>query len=449
MSLAALGLALSLAAGAARLAVTPDLARHFPIYIGGFGQNRIAAGVHDELWARCLALDDGWGPVVLCGVDSIGLFLEDVEAIRTQAKRRAPQIRYLLVAALHDHQAPDTMGLWGPAPLVSGIHDGYQAWLLERVALAAAQAVQSLRPARLQLAAVHRPELHSFLHDTRPPVVHDAELIVLRAQDRRGRTIATLVNWANHPEALGSRNTLLTADYPASLYSRLEERLGGVAVFLNGAVGGMQSPLGATVTDPHTGKPAEKDTFRFAQIIGHRVADLAADAVSKAPPVAIDRIEAREREVFVPLANKLYRAASAAGVFKGRKPLHTNGQDLKTLVGLIRFRNQNQPVLEMALVPGELYPELSVGGITRYPGADFPDAPEEPAIKKAMSAPFRMLVGLANDEIGYILPRAEWDEQPPWLQNAPKRWYGEVNSVGSEAAPVIVKQVVDLIRGVE
>ncbi len=41
-----------------------------------------------------------------------------------------------------------------------------------------------------------------------------------------------------------------------------------------------------------------------------------------------------------------------------------------------------------------------------------------------------MLIGLADDEIGYIIPKAEWDEKPPYLQNAPKAWYGEENSVG-------------------
>ena len=68
---------------------------------------------------------------------------------------------------------------------------------------------------------------------------------------------------------------------------------------------------------------------------------------------------------------------------------------------------------------------MSVGGIARYAGADFPDAPIEPPIKKLMSARFKMLAGLANDEIGYIIPKAEWDETSPWLNNAPENWYGE------------------------
>ena len=41
------------------------------------------------------------------------------------------------------------------------------------------------------------------------------------------------------------------------------------------------------------------------------------------------------------------------------------------------FIARGKPFLEIALVPGELYPELSVGGVQRYSGADFPDAPIE------------------------------------------------------------------------
>ena len=60
--------------------------------------------------------------------------------------------------------------------------------------------------------------------------------------------------------------------------------------------------------------------------------------------------------------------------------------------------------------------------------------------------PFDQLFGLANDEVGYIIPKAEWDQQQPWLQNASKSWYGEVNSVGPDAAPRIAEALRSLIR---
>ena len=104
----------------------------------------------------------------------------------------------------------------------------------------------------------------------------------------------------------------------------------------------------------------------------------------------------------------------------------------------------SQPVLAVALVPGEMYPELSVGGVERYAGADFPDAPIETPIKPMLHAQFKMLIGLAGDEIGYIIPKAEWDEKAPYLQNARKAWYGEENSVGPDAAARIAAAMQEL-----
>jgi hypothetical protein len=76
----------------------------------------------------------------------------------------------------------------------------------------------------------------------------------------------------------------------------------------------------------------------------------------------------------------------------------------------------------------------------------FPGRPVEPAIKSFLKAEHRMLIALADDEIGYIIPKAEWDEKAPYLNNAAKRWYGEVNSVGPEAASRIAAALQELLR---
>jgi hypothetical protein len=332
------------------------------------------------------------------------------------------------------------MGLWGPAPGQTGINEEYNLFLIERAAEAVAEAVKNLRPAEVRLAKTRTSELDSFIADTRPPVVLDTEVVALALTAENGKRIATLVNWANHPEVLGSRNTLVTSDYLASFYTRLEKRAGGLAVFVNGALGGMMSPLGAKVAG------ASEESFEKAELIGTRLAEAAHAALKNAPTVPIETINFREQIVEIPVANKQYHAAAKAGLFQGRKEFTARGA-VRAPVGFFRLSSGREPVLECALIPGELYPEISVGGIERFPGADYPDAPLEPAIKKSMKAPFRMLIGLANDEIGYILPKAEWDEQEPWLKNASKRWYGEVNSVGPEAAPMIVRTVRELLGG--
>ena len=92
----------------------------------------------------------------------------------------------------------------------------------------------------------------------------------------------------------------------------------------------------------------------------------------------------------------------------------------------------------IACVPGELYPEIANGGITRPPGADFAiDPVEVPPLRELMPGRVKFLIGLANDEVGYIIPRSEWDDAAPWLYGSPKRHYGEINSLGPDTAPTI------------
>src|SRR5947208_15731212 len=81
-----------LRAGVAKTVVTPDVHKN-KVYLAGFGHNRIATGVHDNLYARCLALAAGGQILVLCSVDVIGLFYDDVLKIREQMKVQAPEVR--------------------------------------------------------------------------------------------------------------------------------------------------------------------------------------------------------------------------------------------------------------------------------------------------------------------------------------------------------------------
>jgi hypothetical protein len=425
-------------AGAAKTVLTPNLKVYGPVYMAGFGNNRVATAVHDDLYARCVAFSAGQRPAVVCEADLIGLFLEDTNRVRAAIRAKFADAN-VVVASTHDHEGPDTMGQWGASEMKSGLNEAYNTFVVERITAAATEALSSMQPAMPFLAEVESPELHGFIADSRPPVVHDAKLIVLSLRDSSGKTIATVVNWANHPESLGSKNTKITADYPHALCAHLEQKLGGVGILWNGAVGGMQSPLEAPI------KGAAPETFEVADLIGRRVGELAAEGAAKSERVSIDGIEFREELIQIPLANQNFVAAGKLNLFSGRKPLNPDGSTTAP-VGALRFLHAGRPVLEVALIPGEMYPELSVGGIERYSGADFPDAPLEKPIKTLMTAKYRMLIGLANDEIGYIIPKAEWDEKPPYLNGASKRWYGEVNSVGPEVAPAIARAFAELMR---
>ena len=71
------------------------------------------------------------------------------------------------------------------------------------------------------------------------------------------------------------------------------------------------------------------------------------------------------------------------------------------------------------------------------PGYGHRIAPVEPAIYKQLQGPHRMIIGLANDELGYIIPKRQWDEKPPYTYGYKSAPYGEVNSLGPDTAPLL------------
>jgi hypothetical protein len=463
--------AAGLRAGAAKATITPDV-RAAKVYMAGFDNNRVSTGVHDDLFVRCLALGAGEQTIVMCSADLIGLFYDDVLKIRGKVKAQAPEVTHLIVASTHDHEGPDTMGLWGPTPFQSGIDGKYMDWLQERIAGTAVEAVRSMQEARLTLARDDHPLLAQLQSDSRPPYVKDPYLFVMQLTSAgHGQPIANLINWSDHPETLAGKNTEITADYPHWLCQYVEGHLGGLAVFFDGSIGGLLSTLGDDVAlaDPANGRLALDATWRKAELFGITLGQLVERAVKSGEQVDVDTLAFRGATVFAPLHNDHFRVAGAAGVLGGRKQLFTNGQpdagvakkefqgfgelnystgqDMQTEVSYIRLLGGGRVVAEIVTVPGEIYPELVNGGITRYAGADFPDAPFEPAIREHLNSKYQFIFGLANDELGYLIPKAEWDDEPPWLQNRKERWYGEINSVGPEIAGAVTRAIVGLIEG--
>jgi hypothetical protein len=83
-----------------------------PVHIAGFGNGRDATGYHDQLWARGVVLDGKGGRIAIVTVDLIGYFLNEIETIRALVLPDS-KIDYAVVPSTHQHEGPDTMGLWG------------------------------------------------------------------------------------------------------------------------------------------------------------------------------------------------------------------------------------------------------------------------------------------------------------------------------------------------
>lgn len=440
-----------LVAGFAEVDITPELGKN-PVYLAGFGQNRKATAISDRLMARAVVLRHGEDKLALVSVDLVGLFHEAVERVR----QRLPGFKYVLVSSTHNHEGPDTVGIWGKSPFHSGVDPAYMRRLEARIVKAVKNADAAADPAHAHLGTAHAPEL---LHDGRlPHVKHDELVAILFKNAKTDKNVGAVVQWNCHPETLSSNNTRISADFVGYTVRHLQNRLGCPVVFFTGTVGGLMTSLHVDVRDREGNKLVD-GTFRKTQRYGELVGQLAQKAIAQAKRVSLTPFHVAARRVFLPLDNRLYWVGWQLGVLKRKaffwkddpyraRPVtrKTAGKArlcIRTEIAWLRLGE-----LDVAAIPGEIYPELVLGRVQEPadPGADFPDARVEPAVYKQLKGPHRMLIGLANDEVGYILPKRQWDVKAPFCYGRKKAQYGEANSVGPETGPILCRAFQQLVR---
>jgi hypothetical protein len=151
----------------------------------------------------------------------------------------------------------------------------------------------------------------------------------------------------------------------------------------------------------------------------------------KQPSEIIDSaaVSVISRRLTIPLDNKLFRVAKIIGVLDRG----SSGSKISTEVAVVTIG----PVT-FATFPGEVYPEIVNGGIESPEGNDFSISPVEvPAIREVMPGKYKFILGLANDEIGYIIPKSQWDTEAPFTYGRTSAPYGEENSMGPETAQLL------------
>jgi hypothetical protein len=281
-----------------------------PIYMAGFGNDRQATGVHDDLWARGYVVQNADKKIAVVTLDVIGYFHNEVTTARNLPAVAGLGFDAIVVTSTHQHEGPDTMGLWGPDETTTGVDLGYLDFVNATIADCVADANARLEPAQIRFATgstvgTSLPPYTDLVADGHvlqalvipgyafePPRAEDVvvegdagEVInpavpVLQIRNAQTHaTIATVVNYASHPESLGSSNTLITSDFPHFMREALEARYGGVAIYQSADLGVLQGPLDVDVTDPLTGQPAQRRSFRFAQVMGEILAERAAQAL--------------------------------------------------------------------------------------------------------------------------------------------------------------------------
>ena len=430
--------------------ITPKLDAKQPIWLAGKDYNRAAQGVHDPLFARALVLRDGPRKFALVSVDSIGLPNPSVVRARASLKDFA----YILVASTHSHESPDVIGVWGPSPGESGVVASYVAQVEAGIVEAVRQADAAAVPVRAEYGTA---DDQGLLGDFRLPEVYDSVLRVLRfVRLSDSKTQGLLVQWNSHGvEPKG--NSHVSRDFMGVVVDSLEKRHGCRAVYFQGAIGGLMGTPDKNFRDAKGERIS--DGLELIRLNGEAVANLADKAIKQAQPIALTPLEVYARPILIPLANEGFIQATAAGVLK--RPLFAwTGAREGRVEEIVAGKSDVKPAMQtevaylrlgelhVAAIPGELYPELVYGQFQEPadPGADFADAPLETPIAKILPSKKMLVLGLANDEVGYIVPKRQWDVKPPFAYGLKSAQYGEKNSVGPETARMLMEALADRVR---
>jgi hypothetical protein len=454
-----------------------------PVVLAGFGNNRQATGYNDQLWARGVVVDGHGGRIAIVALDVVGYFNNEVETIRNLIDP-ASGIDYLVVHSTHQHEGPDTLGIWGPDELTTGTDLAYLDFINAAVADCVDEAVANLENARIKFATTDSEGLSLGIDaEDDGSGVADGKVLVdddLLAPATDGRIVdsrlsimqvtrlgpphhvlATLVNFASHPESLGSNNTLITADFPYAAREAIEASEGGLAIWVSADLGVLQGPLDIDVLDPDTGFPAVRRTFRWAEVHGEQLAERVIAAIPGKPGNPLAQIEFdRVNPVAIRLDNPYFRFFIAIGVlpsdglftdgvpddsvgFPFPSPFdvipQALGEDIQTEVAGFRINEAS-----FAVVPSELDPQI--GEVYR---------------DHMVGAEHTFIIGLGNDEIGYQLPADKWDDSchacaPFILAGVPQLCplFPNIdcntvfqNNVGADVDPTVSAAMIPLLDG--
>lgn len=226
----------TLSAGVARRVITPPKG----IYLIGYGdRSKGNVGVHDDLTATALVLDDGQTRLAIVALDILTINEFIVDRVRA---RLAPT--EVILCCSHTHSGPIAY-----ADEKSPRRNfEYINLLVDRIVEAVQDAQSSLAPAQLEYSCGEgtvginrrekmpdgRIEIGRNPQGPRDKSVQVVSVFTDQGSGDRGR-LATVVNYACHGTVLGPDNLLVSADWIGIMRDQVEQKLGGLTLFLQGA----------------------------------------------------------------------------------------------------------------------------------------------------------------------------------------------------------------------
>lgn len=431
--------------GFGKSVLTPDDVKTKRYFIAGYDSNNPAQGVLDDMYARAVYMDDntGRGGVVMCSVDAVGISRHDINIIRKLVieSGKIPNLKSINIMATHSHSAVDTQGLWGEKILKCGRDEEFMARLQRLTAKAIVSAYENRADGNLFYSFIKAEDMQ---FDCRTPDTFDDNLTKIRFESFDKTKNICIVNFASHAELLGSCTKVISADFPAYMIKEIEQGNPDCdAVFFNGAIGGMISAKEIKKVYRET-IDCEAYTKEFGKNLGQMVNAMTNETQIK------PCINVKSAPLMLEASNFVLILARFLKVLNNDIARSKNRivPYIHSEVGYLELGDKE---IGMFLIPGELFPELFNGEFLTMENSATREDAHYNILAKQGEAKHKFVVGLCNDELGYIIPDNDFmlDSKLPYINGAhdhmDRHHYEETNSTGPKTARAILEAMEKLI----
>jgi neutral ceramidase len=261
-------------------AVKVDISPKTPQWLMGYGA-RQSTGVHDAIFHRIAALDDGSTQVFLIASDlclfSPAVYDEFAEELKTETGIEPRQVWW---SVTHSHSTPEV----GPPGLYDVLLKGrsehpwdrdYHQFIKSSLLAGIRDARSRLAPARIAIGTgMSRANINRRARDVNgtislglnPDGPTDRQIGLIRLEHADGRLIGLIANYAMHGTVLGGSFVQVSGDGPGIVSSYVEDKLGAPMLYINGAAGNL-API-YTVQDLRNAHLGE-----FRVLLGDKILD--------------------------------------------------------------------------------------------------------------------------------------------------------------------------------
>jgi hypothetical protein len=396
----------SFKAGAALRVITPE--KLIPIS-GGMGEPVVPTDKKGDLFVRALVLDNGVTRFAIVSIDNLGWPSYLGDRSRKLIKGIAPE--NILIGATHTHSAPDAYAF--PDEKGNTAADlKYLDWCVLQVADAVNEAISKLQPAKLKTGFGEAKGKIAYnyyaekLYDPRCGVIQ----VIADEGENRGKPVATLVNYAIHPEILGTGRKLMSPDLCGPLYDRIESLTGGMAIFMNSAQGGM------VTADNRRENGKEANDWEECIRIGNLLADEALRIIAKEPVQENPNLFCTSKVIRFPIDSDVMKYVLKNSPLVPPAEKNNDQTGISTRINLLNIGKA-----QILTIPGEAMPNIGF------------------YLKRKMHTKQPFLFGLTNDAFGYIISKEDFGSFERYN-------YISRTSLGENTGEILVTEALQLIE---